>query len=52
VASITTVPNWAPEPEIVTAGPTNQPETYEINVAADLGGSTVQRTTIMAPNLK
>ncbi|XP_017014455.3 mucin-2 [Drosophila takahashii] len=44
--------NFESEPEIVTAGPTNQPETYEINVAADLGGSTVQRTTIMAPNLK
>ncbi|KAI8037158.1 hypothetical protein M5D96_009905 [Drosophila gunungcola] len=44
--------NFESEPEIVTAGPTNQPETYEINVAADLGGSAVQRTTIMAPNLK
>ncbi|XP_017040895.1 LOW QUALITY PROTEIN: mucin-5AC [Drosophila ficusphila] len=44
--------NFESEPEIVTAGPTNQPETYEVNVAADLGGSAVQRTTIMAPNLK
>ncbi|EDW48520.1 GM21918 [Drosophila sechellia] len=44
--------NFESEPEIVTAGPTNQPETYDINVAADLGGSLVQRTTIMAPNLK
>ncbi|XP_033152408.1 mucin-5AC [Drosophila mauritiana] len=44
--------NFESEPEIVTAGPTNQPETYDINVAADLGGSSVQRTTIMAPNLK
>ncbi|KAM8714163.1 hypothetical protein ACLKA7_014326 [Drosophila subpalustris] len=42
------------EPDIVTAGPTSQPETYEFNVAADLGGSAGQRTTpaLMAPNLK
>ncbi|XP_022222329.2 LOW QUALITY PROTEIN: flocculation protein FLO11 [Drosophila obscura] len=41
------------EPEIVTVGPTEQPETYEFNVAADLGGSAAQRTTTLkAPNLK
>ncbi|KAH8401150.1 hypothetical protein KR009_003346 [Drosophila setifemur] len=44
--------NFENEPEIVTVGPTEQPETYEFNVAADLGGSGVQRTTLMAPNLK
>lgn len=43
------------EPEIVTAGPTDQPETYEFNVAANLAGSGgAQRTTpsLKAPNLK
>lgn len=42
------------EPEIVTAGPTDQPETYEFNVAANLAGSAGQRTTpsLKAPNLK
>jgi len=42
------------EPDIVTAGPTDQPETYEFNVAANLGGSEGQRTTpaLKAPNLK
>ncbi|KAH8254666.1 hypothetical protein KR032_011548 [Drosophila birchii] len=44
--------NFESEPEIVTMGPTEQPETYEFNVAADLGGSGGQRTTIKAPNLK
>ncbi|BFG05796.1 mucin-5AC [Drosophila madeirensis] len=45
--------NFENEPEIVTVGPTGQPETYEFNVAADLGGSAVQRTTTLkAPNLK
>ncbi|XP_068146295.1 mucin-5AC [Drosophila tropicalis] len=42
--------NFENEPDIVTVGPTEQPETYEFNVAADLGGS--QRTTLKAPNLK
>ncbi|KAH8407689.1 hypothetical protein KR222_010751 [Zaprionus bogoriensis] len=44
------------EPEIVTAGPTDQADTYEFNVAANLAGSgnTAQRTTpsLKAPNLK
>lgn len=42
------------EPEIVTAGPTDQSETYEFNVAANLAGSGGQRTTpsLKAPNLK
>ncbi|XP_015039306.2 mucin-5AC [Drosophila pseudoobscura] len=45
--------NFENEPEIVTVGPTAQPETYEFNVAADLAGSAVQRTTTLkAPNLK
>ncbi|XP_064543390.1 mucin-2 [Drosophila montana] len=47
--------NFENEPEIVTAGPTDQPETYEFNVAANLGGSgAAQRTTpaLKAPNLK
>ncbi|XP_032590939.1 mucin-5AC [Drosophila grimshawi] len=46
--------NFENEPEIVTAGPTDQPETYEFNVAANLGGSAGKRTTpsLMAPNLK
>ncbi|XP_017962446.1 mucin-5AC isoform X1 [Drosophila navojoa] len=47
--------NFDNEPEIVTAGPTDQPETYEFNVAANLGGSGgAQRTTptLKEPNLK
>ncbi|KAH8270805.1 hypothetical protein KR018_005122 [Drosophila ironensis] len=44
--------NFEAEPEIVTVGPTEQPETYEFKVAADLSGSNGQRTTLKAPNLK
>lgn len=47
--------NFENEPEIVTAGPTGQPETYEFNVAANLSGSgAAQLTTpaLKAPNLK
>ncbi|KAH8319639.1 hypothetical protein KR074_002817, partial [Drosophila pseudoananassae] len=50
--SKTEVHNYENEPEIVTMGPTEQPETYEFNVAADLSGSSGQRTTLKAPNLK
>ncbi|XP_030368823.1 mucin-5AC [Scaptodrosophila lebanonensis] len=55
-ASPTDVHNFDNEPEIVTVGPTQEADSFEFNVAANLSGSPSssqsQRTTIKAPNLK